>query len=432
MITNYFRILKKPHAPLQTILKTPVKFQKDRTKTVGGVKGTKYLLKTRNHAPRPTENQKQCPSTFLRKGGGQQAMGNTFSEPMRTGVENPPMVPKTSYCRQDSSDPRHIQCFGRQVIENRQSSQNRVGIGSIESEFNFPNVQLSQSGSVRDTLQSKTATLCIPSSGQSSLRDRCIFHGLELSSCLRLSPNNDDSFCPEQDTSISVQNSSDSPSLATTSLVLRGPTTACFRPSLSSSLSKPINSSKRKVSTSKPPSSQLSRLRVIKQSIRDKYFSKNVADFVSKSRRPSTQKVYDAKWIVYIRWCHRRKVNPVSAPLTVTADFLMYLFSEKKYRISTFKGYRSMISNTLKFETGNRIGSNPVLSELTSSFELQRPAQRSLTPKWDLSWLLVCLQRALYEPLHNKASKPRNAEDSFFSPSYCQQKFMPWQWIQST
>ena len=76
MIKNYFRILKKPHAYLQTILKTPVKFQKDRTETVGGVKGTKYPQKIRNHAPRttrhtprPTENQKQCPSTFLRKGG---------------------------------------------------------------------------------------------------------------------------------------------------------------------------------------------------------------------------------------------------------------------------------------------------------------------------------------------------------------------------
>ena len=53
VIKNYFRILKKTHAHLQTILKTPVKFQKDRTKTAGGVKGTKYLLKTRNHAPRP-------------------------------------------------------------------------------------------------------------------------------------------------------------------------------------------------------------------------------------------------------------------------------------------------------------------------------------------------------------------------------------------
>ena len=44
MIKNYFRILKKPHAYLQAILKAHVKFQKDRTKTVGGVKVTRYLL----------------------------------------------------------------------------------------------------------------------------------------------------------------------------------------------------------------------------------------------------------------------------------------------------------------------------------------------------------------------------------------------------
>ena len=87
-----------------------------------------------------------------------------------------------------------------------------------------------------------------------------------------------------------------------------------------------------------------------------------------------------------------------SAPVTVI------LFSEKKYQISTIKGYRSMISNTLKFKTGNRIRLNPVLSELIRSFELQRPVQKSLTPKWDLSWVLVCLQKAPYEPLH-KASR---------------------------
>ena len=83
---------------------------------------------------------------------------------------------------------------------------------------------------------------------------------------------------------------------------------------------------------------------------------------------------------------------------------LVYLFCEKKYQISTctIKGYRSMIPNTLKFKTDN--GSNPVLSELIRSFELQLPVQRSLTPKWDLSWVLVCLQKASYEPLH-KASK---------------------------
>ena len=90
MIKNYFRILKKTHANLQTILKTPVKFQKDRTKTVGGFKGTKYLLKTRNHAPRathhaprPTENQKQCPSTFLQKGGGQKVTNTSKNTSLR-------------------------------------------------------------------------------------------------------------------------------------------------------------------------------------------------------------------------------------------------------------------------------------------------------------------------------------------------------------
>ena len=36
VIKNNFRILKKPHAYLQTILKAPVKFQKDWLKTVAG------------------------------------------------------------------------------------------------------------------------------------------------------------------------------------------------------------------------------------------------------------------------------------------------------------------------------------------------------------------------------------------------------------
>ena len=46
VIKNYFRILKNPHAYLQAILKAHVKFQKDQPKTVGGVKGTRYLLPT--------------------------------------------------------------------------------------------------------------------------------------------------------------------------------------------------------------------------------------------------------------------------------------------------------------------------------------------------------------------------------------------------
>ena len=46
MIKNNFRILKKQYAYLQTILKTPVKFQKDWPKTVGGVADTRMVVGT--------------------------------------------------------------------------------------------------------------------------------------------------------------------------------------------------------------------------------------------------------------------------------------------------------------------------------------------------------------------------------------------------
>ena len=44
MIKNNFRILKEQYAYFQTILKAPVKFEKDWPKTVGGVAGRRYIL----------------------------------------------------------------------------------------------------------------------------------------------------------------------------------------------------------------------------------------------------------------------------------------------------------------------------------------------------------------------------------------------------
>ena len=43
MIKHNFRILKKQYAYLQTILKAPVKFEKDWSKTVGKVAGRRMV-----------------------------------------------------------------------------------------------------------------------------------------------------------------------------------------------------------------------------------------------------------------------------------------------------------------------------------------------------------------------------------------------------
>ena len=323
---------------------------------------------------------------------------------MRRGMGDPPLMPGTLYRDQSLSYSRQIQYIGWPSFEIGQISQNRMGFRSISSEFHFPNAQLSRCRFVCDTIKSQTPLVCISSFGQSRLSDRRIVNGLEWSSCTCISTNNYDTLSTRQDSTISVQNSSYCSSLDSKSVVFRGVSTISISSNSSSALSKTIDTSKRKVSTPKSPITRSSRLGVIKQSIRDKKYSQNCADFVSKSRRVSTQKFYDSKCVVYSNWCYRKKVNPVSAPLTVIADFFIYLFSEKKYQICTIKGYKAVISNTRKFKTGIGIGSNPVLIELIWSFELQRPVQRSLTPKRDLSWVLVCLPKAPYEPLH-KASK---------------------------
>ena len=44
VIKNNLRIISKPHAYLQTMSKTPVKFQKNQYKTVGGDAHTRYPL----------------------------------------------------------------------------------------------------------------------------------------------------------------------------------------------------------------------------------------------------------------------------------------------------------------------------------------------------------------------------------------------------
>ena len=127
------------------------------------------------------------------------------------------------------------------------------------------------------------------------------------------------------------------------------------------------------------------------------------AEHVSKARRESTVKVYDAKWQIFRRWADQQKIDPIQATPQIVADFLTFLFSVKKCQVSTIKGYRSTISNTLKYKTGYDFGSHPVLSELIKSFAIQRPVDRPLAPKWDLAFDLTHMCKAPFEPL-DKAS----------------------------
>ena len=96
----------------------------------------------------------------------QQTRRNSLSQSLCRGAGDPPLVPGTTYSCQGSSYPRQIQCFSRLPIKNGQTSQNRMGIRSIDHKLNFPIVQFPQCGSVCDSFPSQTSIVCFTSFGQ--------------------------------------------------------------------------------------------------------------------------------------------------------------------------------------------------------------------------------------------------------------------------
>ena len=93
-----------------------------------------------------------------------------------------------------------------------------------------------------------------------------------------------------------------------------------------------------------------------------------------------------------------REVNPIDPSLTKLIDFFCYLFDTLELSVAYIKGYRSAISNTLKFSKAD-CTVEPVISDLIKGFALRRPVSRSLTPKWNLTCVLWPHIKAPYEPL---------------------------------
>ena len=296
-----------------------------------------------------------------------------------------------------------VQHSSQPDVQNGQTNLNRVVPGSGNSKQDFPDHGLSINRPVCHTPEPQAATICVTHTGSEGAINRCHHDGLESHTHLCVSTVPSHTSCDKQNTDIPVQDSIDCAPMAQQTMVSRTPRSVGVTTGISASNSKPASSAKRQNSASKPGPSTTSRLGIVKQSLRDRQFSSKVAEHVSKARRDSTVKVYDAKWQIFRDWANQRKIDPIQATPQIVADFLTFLFSVKKCQVSTIRGYRSTISNTSKYRIGYDFGSHPVLSELIKSFAKQRQVDRSLAPKWDLAFVLSHMCKAPFEPL-DKAS----------------------------
>ena len=127
-------------------------------------------------------------------------------------------------------------------------------------------------------------------------------------------------------------------------------------------------------------------------------FSSAVAEQSSLARRPSSRAVSQVRWSIYRGWCHSNGHSVSSPTLAKVADFLYWLRYTRGLRVSSLRGYRSVLSAVFRFHLPS-LSSDPVIRDLLRSFRLSSAERVLRPPAWDLSKVLTYLVSPAFEPL---------------------------------
>ena len=100
----------------------------------------------------------------------------------------------------------------------------------------------------------------------------------------------------------------------------------------------------------------------------------------------------------FYKWCIIHQVDFGAPPVKLVADFLMYLFQDRKLRPSTIDGYRSAIADSLEI-CPSIFSKDENLTRLLDSFHWDRPKGRRVTPSWNLSLVFAPADKVQFEPI---------------------------------
>ena len=134
-------------------------------------------------------------------------------------------------------------------------------------------------------------------------------------------------------------------------------------------------------------------------------FSDEVSRLAAAPRRPSTNRMYDDRWLRFARWAAGQGLihlipQPLRQPL-----FCLISFDTHGLSPQTIEGYRSCIGSVLNRTGKARVVLHRTISDMIASMELQRPRFTPVLPQWDLGVVLEALSKSPYEPLREASFK---------------------------
>ena len=318
-------------------------------------------------------------------------------------LEAPILVSSQEDSSAGQTHPRSLECHSGQAILAQSSDPDRVVPVSTGIQSLVLQLGPTADRSVCDPIQSQASQVCLSGSGLDSLGGGCSQPFMEQPGrvCFSSSIHSQSGRVETHGSGLS-QDDIDCSGLAQHALVLGSDQSVESDPIQSSIGEAPVDPT---IQRSPPQESSKSACLAPRASaIRRQGFSDEVAARIEAPQRSSTRAVYKSKWTIFIKWCESNQVDFRSPSLKQVADFLLYLFKERKLQPSTIGGYRTAIADMIGNNTV-QFGKDESLTRLLDSFHRDKPKGRRGVPAWSLSLVLHQLTKAPFEPMRKASLK---------------------------
>ncbi|KAL0198547.1 hypothetical protein M9458_007087, partial [Cirrhinus mrigala] len=128
--------------------------------------------------------------------------------------------------------------------------------------------------------------------------------------------------------------------------------------------------------------------------------SPSVVNTLLQVRAPSTRRLYDLKWRIFVNWCSSHGKDPRNCGIKSVLSFLQEGL-DRHLSASTLKVHVAAISANHDLVGGRSVGKHHLIIRFLRGARRLNPPRSYLIPSWDLAVVLQGLQQDPFEPLQS-------------------------------
>ena len=137
--------------------------------------------------------------------------------------------------------------------------------------------------------------------------------------------------------------------------------------------------------------SSLLAVKTLRAILRAKGHSREAANMMSRCLRESSQQVYESHWSRFVAFCRTKRWHVFRVRSHHFSTYMMHLFRDGLLP-STIISHRTSVASVLRHWVYDP-AADPHIKLLVRAFQLERPVQCRIMPKWDLHLVLLSLMR---------------------------------------